>query len=79
MGASSSKGEGSNGKLIVEADLDSYDEMFRAFMKRDHARDFFSKGEGSDDNLMACPGRYNQIFREVMLRDYADVSLVLLA
>jgi len=32
--------------------------MFCAFMKRDYSQKNLSKGEGSDDKLMAYPGRY---------------------
>jgi len=75
MSASSSKGEGSYGEFI-EADLDSYEKLFRAFMKRDSSViDFFTTGEGSDDNAMAYPGRYSQIFREYMRWSYGGVSL----
>jgi hypothetical protein len=79
MDASGSKGEGSDDKRIVDADLDSYEEMFREFMKSDRSKNFLRKWDGSYDKLMAYPGRYCEIFREILHMHYeVEVSLVLL-
>jgi len=79
MDASGSKGEGY--KRTEEDDLDSYEQLFREFMKRDKSKNFLRKWDGSYDRIMAYPGRYCEMFQHFLhtLYPVVEVSLILLA